>query len=60
MLAWTRRGSPWPPGRLLPGASCNRDDHTKIVFAQLLARQLEHLLMVLTAESVKGRSVLPC
>jgi hypothetical protein len=30
------------------------------VFAQLLARQLEHLLMVLTAESVKGRAVLPC
>jgi hypothetical protein len=26
---------------------------------QLLARQLEHLLMVLTAESVKGRVVLP-
>jgi len=47
-------------GRLLPGASCDRDDHTKVVFAQLLARQLEHLLMVLTAESVKGRAVLPC
>jgi hypothetical protein len=29
------------------------------VFAQLLARQLEHLVMVLTAESVKGRAVLP-
>jgi hypothetical protein len=29
------------------------------VFAQLLARQLEHLLMVLIAESVKGRAVLP-
>ena len=29
------------------------------MFAQLLARQLEHLLMVLTAESVKGRAVLP-
>ena len=47
-------------GRLLPGVSCDRDDHTKVVFAQLLARQLEHLLMVLTAESVKGRAVLPC
>ena len=46
-------------GRLLSGASCDRDDHTKVVFAQLLARQLEHLLMVLTAESVKGRAVLP-
>ncbi len=29
------------------------------MFAQLLARQLEHLLMVLIAESVKGRAVLP-
>jgi hypothetical protein len=47
-------------GRLLSGASCDRDDHTKVVFAQLLARQLEHLLIVLTAESVKGRAVLPC
>ncbi len=47
-------------GRLLLGASCDRDDHTKVVFAQLLARQLEHLLMVLIAESVKGRAVLPC
>ena len=47
-------------GGLLSGASCDRDDHTKVVFAQLLARQLEHLLMVLTAESVKGRAVLPC
>ena len=46
-------------GRLLSGASCDRDDHTKVVFAQLLARQLEHLLMVLTAEPVKGRTVLP-
>jgi hypothetical protein len=46
-------------GRLLSGASCDHDDHTKVVFAQLLARQLEHLLMVLTAESVKGRAVLP-
>ena len=46
-------------GRLLSGASCDRDDHTKVVFAQLLARQLEHLLIVLTAESVKGRAVLP-
>jgi len=46
-------------GRRLPGASCDRDDHRKVVFAQLLARQLEHLLMVLTAESVKGRAVLP-
>jgi hypothetical protein len=45
--------------RLLSGASCDHDDHTKVVFAQLLARQLEHLLMVLTAESVKGRVVLP-
>ncbi len=29
------------------------------MFAQLLAKQLEHLLMVLTAESVKGRAVPP-
>jgi hypothetical protein len=43
----------------LSGANCDRDDHTKVVFAELLARQLEHLLMVLTAESVKGRAVLP-
>jgi hypothetical protein len=47
-------------GRLLSGASCDRDDHTKVVFAQLLARQLENLLIVLTAESVKGRAILPC
>jgi hypothetical protein len=46
-------------GRLRPGASCDRDEHTKVVFAQLLASQLEHLPMVLTAESVKGRAVLP-
>jgi hypothetical protein len=43
----------------LSGANCDRDDHTKVVFAQLLARQLERLLMVMTAESVKGRAVLP-
>ena len=46
-------------GRLLSGANCDRDHDTKVVFAQLLARQLEHLLMVLTAESVKGRTALP-
>ena len=46
--------------RLLSGANCDRDDHTKVVFVQLLARQLEHLLMVLTAESVKGRPSCPC
>jgi hypothetical protein len=45
--------------RLLPGASCDRDDHTKVVFAQLLARQLEHLPTVPTAESVKDRGVRP-
>ncbi len=37
-------------GRLLPGASCDRDDHTKVMF----------LHSVPAAESVKGRAVLPC
>jgi hypothetical protein len=56
-----RRPSEYHPGcgRLLSSPSCDRDDYTQNLFAQLLARQLEHLLMMLTAESVNGRAVLP-
>ena len=47
--------------RMLSGASCEHDDELKTAFARLLARQLESLLMVLTAESLasKGNSGLP-
>ena len=45
--------------RLLSGANCDGDDHMKVVFAQLLAKQLEHLLMVLATDSVKGRAQMP-
>ena len=39
------------------GADCEHDDELKTAFARLLARQLESLLMVLTAEQLasKGR-----
>jgi hypothetical protein len=36
--------------RMLSGADCEHDDELKTAFARLLARQLESLLMVLTAE----------
>ncbi|MFI7639727.1 hypothetical protein [Nonomuraea sp. NPDC049400] len=35
------------------------DDHAEVVFAQLLAEQLEHLLMVLVAGCLKGRAEMP-
>ena len=43
------------------GADCEHDDELKTAFARLLARQLESLLMVLTAEQLasKGHSELP-
>jgi hypothetical protein len=43
---------------MLSGANCD-DDHTKVVFAQLLAKQLQHLLMVLVTDSLKGRAEMP-
>lgn len=47
--------------RMLSGADCEHDDELKTAFARLLARQLESLLMVLTAEQLasKGHSELP-
>jgi hypothetical protein len=46
---------------MLSGANCEHDDELKTAFALLLARHLESLLMVLTAESLasKGHSGLP-
>ena len=43
------------------GADCEHDDELKTAFARLLARQLESLLMVLTAEQLasRGHSELP-
>lgn len=47
--------------RVLSGANCEHDDELKTAFARLLDRQLESLLMVLTAEQLnsKGYSELP-
>jgi hypothetical protein len=50
---------------MLSGAGCEHDDELKTAFALLLARQLEPLLVVLTAESLasKGhpaRDILAC
>jgi hypothetical protein len=47
--------------RMLSGADCEHDDELKTAFARLLARQLESLLMVPTAEQLasKGHSELP-
>jgi len=44
--------------RMLSGANCD-DDHTKVMCAALLAKQLEHLLMVLVTDSLKGQAQMP-
>ena len=41
--------------RMLSVADCEHDDELKTAFARLLARQLESLLMVLTAEQLNSK-----
>ena len=41
--------------RMLSGADCEHDDELKTAFARLLARQLESLLMVPTAEQLASK-----
>jgi hypothetical protein len=46
-------------GRMLSGAGCEGDDLAKAAFAQVLAKQLEALLMVLVADAAAGRADMP-